>query len=65
VLPIIGAASDAVGIQASVLALVPVAISSGLILSSAARFVADDIAAVRLESLAHAAAASGDLMTRA
>jgi MFS family permease len=44
VLPIIGAASDAFGIQASVLGIVPVAIAAGLILSSAANSVADDIA---------------------
>jgi hypothetical protein len=56
VLPIIGAASDVVGIQASVIALVPVAIASGLILASAAALVADDIDAVRAESVSHAAA---------
>lgn len=57
VLPVLGATSDAVGIQASVLALVPVAIASGLVLASAARFVRDDIHAVRSESLSHAVAA--------
>jgi MFS family permease len=45
VLPIIGAASDSFGIQASVLGIVPVAVASGLILASAASSVADDIAA--------------------
>ena len=55
-LPLLGAASDSVGIQASVLALVPVAVASGLILASAARFVRDDIEAVRTESVLHAAA---------
>ncbi len=57
-LPLLGAASDSVGIQASVLALVPVAVTSGLILASAARFVRDDIDAVRTESVLHAAAAA-------
>lgn len=43
-LPLIGFVSDAWGIQASMVVLVPVALASGFILSSAARFVADDIA---------------------
>lgn len=58
VLPVIGAASGAVGIQASMLVLVPVAVVAGLILASAARFVAADIDAVRAESVARAAAAA-------
>jgi hypothetical protein len=57
VLPFVGATSDALGIQASVLTLVPVAIASGLILASAARFVANDIETVRAASVARAAAA--------
>jgi hypothetical protein len=57
VLPVIGTTSDAVGIQASVLALVPVAVASGLILASASRFVRDDIHAVRSEFLSHDVAA--------
>ncbi len=56
VLPVIGTTSDSVGIQASVLFLVPIAVISGLILSSAARFVRGDIESVRAESVAHAAA---------
>jgi hypothetical protein len=44
-LPLIGAISDAWGIQASMLVLVPVAVISGFILSTASRFVADDLAA--------------------
>ena len=55
VLPVLGAVSDAHGIQASVLVLVPVSIAAGLILASAARFVAADIALVRYNSAAHAA----------
>jgi MFS family permease len=41
-LPLIGAVSDAHGVQASLLVLVPVAVAAGLILASAGRFVADD-----------------------
>ena len=57
VLPFIGRASDAIGIQASALLLVPVAIASGLILASAARYVSADIDAVRAASVANAIAA--------
>jgi hypothetical protein len=57
VLPVVGATSDAIGIQASVLALVPVAVASGLILTSAASFVRHDIDAVRSESVSRATAA--------
>ena len=57
VLPFVGATSDSLGIQASVLTLVPVAIASGLILASASRFVANDIEAVRSSSLAQVARA--------
>jgi hypothetical protein len=49
VLPLLGVASDAVGLQSSVLGLVPVAVVSGLILASAARFVSEDITTVRAE----------------
>jgi branched-chain amino acid transport system ATP-binding protein len=55
-LPVIGAVSDAIGIQASVFLLVPIAVASGLILASASAFVADDIEAVRSDSVGHAAA---------
>lgn len=44
-LPVIGAVSDAFGIKASMLVLVPVALAAGFILASAARFVVPDIAA--------------------
>ena len=52
VLPLLGAVSDAFGIQTSVLVLVPVSIAAGLVLASAARFVASDIDSVRRESAA-------------
>ena len=55
-LPLIGAVSDAIGIQASMVVLVPVLLAAGFILSSAHRFVADDIIAVHSESLERAAA---------
>ena len=55
-LPLMGAISDSLGIQASVLALVPVAVAAGLILASASPFVAGDIEAVRRESVARVAA---------
>lgn len=58
-LPLIGAVSDAFGVQVSMLALVPVSVVAGTILASASRFVADDVAAVRSESLAHSAAVVG------
>jgi branched-chain amino acid transport system ATP-binding protein len=59
VLPVMGATSDAVGLQASVLALVPVAVISGLILASAAPFVSEDIATVRADSILRAAVPHG------
>ena len=57
-LPLIGAVSDALGIQASMLVMVPVSVAAGAILASAYRFVSDDIEAVRVESLERAAAAA-------
>ena len=56
-LPLIGAVSDAVGIQASMLVMVPVSLAAGFVLASASRFVAHDIATVWAESAARAAAA--------
>lgn len=50
-LPLIGAVSDAIGIQASMIVLVPVSLAAGLVLASAHRFVQADIEAVRRESL--------------
>ena len=52
VLPVLGAVSDAYGIQASVLVLIPVSIAAGLVLAPAARFVAADIDSVRGDSAA-------------
>lgn len=54
-LPLIGAVSDAVGIQASMVVMVPVSLASGLILASAHSFVRRDIEAVGAESLARVA----------
>ena len=51
-LPLIGAVSDNLGIQASMVALVPIAVTAGFILSSASRFVIDDIARVHADALA-------------
>jgi MFS family permease len=53
-LPLIGVISDAHGIQASMLMLVPIAVTAGFILSTAAKFVLPDIAASHAESLARA-----------
>jgi MFS family permease len=50
-LPLAGFVSDAVGTQASMLALVPVSVAAGAILASASRWVADDIDAVRRDAL--------------
>jgi branched-chain amino acid transport system ATP-binding protein len=44
-LPLIGLVSDRLSIQASMVTLVPIAVIAGFILSSASRFVIDDIAA--------------------
>jgi hypothetical protein len=54
-LPVLGALSDTFGLQASVLSLVPVSILAGLVLSSAASLVADDIDANRADSAWRAA----------
>ena len=51
-LPLIGKISDSIGIQASMLTMVPVSLAAGFLLSNAAPFVEHDIAAVRAESLA-------------
>ena len=50
-LPIIGAVSDAHGIQTSMIALVPITMAGGFILSSAAKFAMPDIAASHADSL--------------
>jgi MFS family permease len=51
-LPLIGAISDAHGIRVSMLVLVPIAVTAGFILSTAAKFVLPDIAAAHAASLA-------------
>ena len=58
VLPSIGLLADTFGPQASMLAMVPVSVMAGWMLSRAAPFVADDIEAVRLESIARVTSAS-------
>jgi hypothetical protein len=50
-LPILGAVSDAVGLQARLLLVVPTCIAAALMLASATGFVDDDIAHMRLGSL--------------
>lgn len=59
-LPLIGMVSDSVGIQASMIVMVPVSVLAALILASAARSVGDDIAVVRDDALGRVRAA-GDL----
>ena len=56
VLPLIGVISDAFGIQASMLPLVPLTLTAGFILRSAKDFVAEDIASVHAEALARVTA---------
>jgi branched-chain amino acid transport system ATP-binding protein len=56
-LPLIGAVSDALGIQASMVVLVPISVAAGFILSSASKFVMGDIAASHADSRARAGAA--------
>jgi len=51
-LPLIGVVSDAVGLQASMLVMVPVSVAAGVILSTASRFVSADIEASQAGSLA-------------
>ena len=58
-LPLIGAVSDTLGIQASMVVMVPVSLAAGFILASAHRFVTDDITAVWAESAARAQEAAG------
>ena len=64
-LPAIGAISDALGIQASMVAMVPISVAAGLILASAGRLAAGDIATIREELVARVAlpAEPGDRAT--
>lgn len=57
-LPLIGLVSDNLGIQASMVMLVPIAVTGGFVLASASGFVADDIAAAHTDALARAEAAA-------
>lgn len=52
-LPAIGAISDALGIQASMISMVPISVAAGLILASSARMVVGDLERLRSDSLAH------------
>jgi MFS family permease len=54
-LPLIGKVSDSLGIQASMVVLVPISLAAGFVLASAHRFVHADIEAVRLEALGRVA----------
>jgi len=45
------AVSDAIGMQASMLALVPICLAGALLLASATGFVDDDVTAVRFASV--------------
>jgi branched-chain amino acid transport system ATP-binding protein len=58
-LPLIGAVSDAVGIQASLVVMVPVSMIAGFILASAAKFVIGDLAAAQAAFLGRVATAEG------
>lgn len=55
-LPLIGLVSDSLGIQASMVVMVPVSLAAGFVLASASGFVVQDMAAARAESLARVAA---------
>ena len=57
-LPLIGTVSDAYGIQASMLVMVPVSLAAGFILASAGRTLEADIHAVRAESVGRVVAAA-------
>jgi branched-chain amino acid transport system ATP-binding protein len=51
-LPLIGVLSDSLGIQASMVTMVPVSVITGFILASANTFVVEDIMTVQTEALA-------------
>lgn len=57
-LPLIGLVSDTMGIQASMVVLVPIAVTAGFILASASKFVLDDITAAHTEAIVRAEAAA-------
>ena len=57
-LPLIGKISDSIGIQASMLTMVPVSLAAGFLLASGAPFVEADIEAIRVDSLTRASTGS-------
>ena len=57
ILPVIGLVSDAIGLQASMLVMVPVSLAAGFVLASARNMVAEDAAKVREDARAAAEAA--------
>lgn len=62
-LPLIGRVSDSMGIQASMVLLVPIAVIAGFILASAAKFVLDDIANAHADTITRAdLAAAPDIL---
>lgn len=54
-LPLIGFISDTLGIQASMVVMVPVSLAAGFILASASKFVVEDMTNAQAESLARVA----------
>lgn len=54
-LPLIGFVSDSLGIQASMVVMVPVSLAAGFILASASGFVVEDMAEAQADSLARVA----------
>ncbi len=58
-LPLIGRLSDQVGVQPSMLVMVPLSLVAGLILSTASRTFPADVARVRAEALAEVAGSAG------
>lgn len=58
-LPLIGQVSDSLGIQASMVVLVPIAVVAGFILASASKYVTEDIASAHADTLLRADLVSG------
>jgi MFS family permease len=59
-LPVIGALADNLGVQQAMLTMIPITLITAFILSSASRFVADDIANQQAALLGNAAPVAGD-----
>jgi MFS family permease len=53
-LPVIGQVSDSMGIQASMVVIVPIAVTASFILASASKFVMNDIAAAHADAVTRA-----------